>query len=274
MKKEGFRESIRTIIRNNQINIEDRIDRVFQILDDRPDTHKKNEEDKEVVAYSELIEMIKEENKNHEFDLQYLQLLTLLAEKYVKLKEYQKLRNVALDTLELLREESTPYDCLEYTIPRIASAVEYSVYNHYLFEILLRFIKEALKNDKLDEEIKYEIKQVLKLNLLLKDNTIPSGVLDKKLTDAITKLFTAEELMNIILNPSLNTLKVDPVEYTWEWEYIYYSLEDELDALLAHVPKGMGFCFHYWSAKEDLLRKKYNIQWKSPSVMNPNVIFD
>lgn len=272
--KEGFSDRVREITRNNQISLGERIDQVFHILDDGHDIKKKGEDDCEIIAYSELIKMIKEANLNHEFDLEYLQLITLLAENYVKRNEYRQLKKVALDTLELLSEEATPFDCLEDTIPRIASALEYSVYNHFLYEILLWFIKEAFKNGKLDENLKYEVKQVLKLNLLIKDNFLPSGLLDKKTAEAFAKLFSREELMDIILNPSLNTLKVDPVEYTWEWENIYYDLEDELDTILAGVPRGMGFCYHYWQAKEDLLRKKYNIEWKSPSAMNPRVMFD
>lgn len=274
MKTKGYIDAVREITGDNRADIEDRIERVFQTLGDQSEILKNDGEVKEIIAYSELIEMIKTENQNHEFDLYYLQLLTLLAEKYVELKEYRQLKQVALYTLELLREESTPFEYLEETIPRIASAVEYSVYNHYRFEILLLFIRVAFKNDKLDEELHYEMQQVLKLNLLLQDNEIIARMLDKKLIEAISKLFTSEQLMNIIVNPSLNSLKVDPVEYTWEWENIYYDLEDELDELLADVPRGMGFCFHYWSVKEDLLKTKYNIQWKSPSMMNPRVMFD
>lgn len=274
MKREGFQKTIEKIVSNDNLGVEERIDSVFQVLDERHDIYSNEGGKDEIIAYSYLIELIKEENKNHEFDLQYLQLLTLLAEQYVKFKEYRNLKQIALDTLDLLREESTPYDCLEYTIPRIANALEYSVYNHYLFEILLYFLRETYKNGKLDEELKFEAKQVLKLNILLQDNLIQSGLFDKNFVDALTNLFSPEELMDIIMHPSLSSLKVDPVEYTWEWENIYYKVEDELDFLLSDVPRGMGFCFNYWSAKEDLLKTKYNIIWKSPSVMNPRVMFD
>lgn len=274
MKKEKFFNKVRETVSNNRLNVDERIDRVFKMLDEVHDIYKNDDGEKEIMAFSELIEMIKKENNDHEFDLQYLQLITLLAEKYVKLKQYRNLKQVALDTLDLLREESTPYDCLEYTIPRIADAVEYSVYNHYLFEILLYFLREAYKSGKLDEELKFEVKKVLKLNILLQDNYIPYGMFDKEFIEALTKLFTPQELMNIIMHPSLNTLKVDPVEYTWEWENIIYNVEDELDKLLSNAYKGMGFCFNYWSEKEDLLKNKYNIIWKSPSRMNPNVMFD
>ena len=148
------------------------------------------------------------------------------------------------------------------------------LYRHFLFEILLLFIHQAYQEGQLDEKLKNEVKQVLKLNILLQDNDFPYAVFDKNFTEAVTNLFTPKELMDIILHPSLNTLKPDPVEYTWEWEHIFYDVEDKLDALLADVPRGMGFCYHYWSAKQDLLKNEYNINWHSPAVMNPGVMFD
>lgn len=274
MKREGLDKSIQKITRNNQKGIGERIEDVFHFLDEKHDSLGDTGKDMEIPAYSELIEMIKEEDTDHEFDLQYLQLLTLLAEQYVKNKDYRKLKKVAIYTLDLLRMESTAYDSLEYTIPRIADALEYSVYNHFRYEILLYFIRSAYKNGKLDEELKFEVKQILKLRLLLNDIEMPYGMFDKELVESMTKLFTPHELMDIILHPSLNTLKVDPVEYTWEWENVFYQVEDQLDLLLADVPRGMGFCHHYWRAKEDLLKDFYNIKWRSPSMMNPEVMFD
>ena len=38
-------------------------------------------------------------------------------------------------------------------------------------------------------------------------------------------------------------------------------------------PRGMGFCFNYWSAKRAALARR-GIQWRSPSAMNPRVMFD
>ena len=68
-------------------------------------------------------------------------------------------------------------------------------------------------------------------------------------------------------------LKFDPVERTPEWEEVCYEVEKECDRRLKGEPRGMGFCFVYWSVKRDVL-SKYGIDWKSPSFMNPRVMFD
>ena len=77
-----------------------------------------------------------------------------------------------------------------------------------------------------------------------------------------------------MLDPKIGHLRTDPVEYTREWEKIYYDVEDELDRRVANVPRQMGFCFQYWATKRELLMEKYGIDWRSPSQMNPRVMFD
>ena len=68
-------------------------------------------------------------------------------------------------------------------------------------------------------------------------------------------------------------LKFDPVERSERWEEIIYDVEKECDRLLKGEPRGMGFCFSYWATKSSVLQK-YGISWRSPSSMNPRVMFD
>ena len=68
-------------------------------------------------------------------------------------------------------------------------------------------------------------------------------------------------------------LKVDPVQATKEWEDVIYEVEMEVDEELKDEARGMGFCFSYWSAKRAALARR-GIEWRSPSSMNPRVMFD
>lgn len=68
-------------------------------------------------------------------------------------------------------------------------------------------------------------------------------------------------------------LKVDPVQATPEWEKVIYDVEKEVDEELEDEPRGMGFCHSYWSAKRAALARR-GIEWRSPSAMNPRVMFD
>ena len=69
-------------------------------------------------------------------------------------------------------------------------------------------------------------------------------------------------------------LKRDPVEWTARWEEVIDSVEQQVAEQLAGEPMGMGYCFGYWSAKAAVLADQYGIQWRSPSAMNPRVMFD
>ena len=68
-------------------------------------------------------------------------------------------------------------------------------------------------------------------------------------------------------------LKVDPVQATTEWEEVIYEVETEVDEQLKDEPRGMGFCHIYWSTKRAALARR-GIEWRSPSAMNPRVMFD
>ena len=68
-------------------------------------------------------------------------------------------------------------------------------------------------------------------------------------------------------------LKVDPVQATPEWEDVIYEVEKEVDEQLMGEPRCMGFCFSYWNAKRAALARR-GIEWRSPSAMNPRVMFD
>ena len=68
-------------------------------------------------------------------------------------------------------------------------------------------------------------------------------------------------------------LDFDEIERTPLWEKINYQVEAETDKLLGDEPRGMGFCFGYWSAKRGVLAK-HGIEWRDPHQMNPRVMFD
>lgn len=74
-------------------------------------------------------------------------------------------------------------------------------------------------------------------------------------------------------NQSSRSLDFDEIERTPLWEEINYEIEAETDKLLGDDPRGMGFCFGYWSAKQGVLAK-HGIEWRDPHQMNPRVLFD
>ena len=68
-------------------------------------------------------------------------------------------------------------------------------------------------------------------------------------------------------------LESDPIQRTPTWEENYYEVEKECDQRLGDTPRGMGFCFGYWSTLRQVLVER-GIMWRSPSELNPKVMFD
>jgi hypothetical protein len=68
----------------------------------------------------------------------------------------------------------------------------------------------------------------------------------------------------------------DPVEDEPRYADIFKAIDDEVKELLVNHPQrgGEGFVNIYWSAKKNLLKQKYGIDWRSPGELNPQVRFD
>jgi len=66
----------------------------------------------------------------------------------------------------------------------------------------------------------------------------------------------------------------DKIETTKE----YLECVDEVDQLASieasKTGHGKGYCHKFWKYKKQLLKEKYNIDWRTPQEMNPDCRFD
>lgn len=74
--------------------------------------------------------------------------------------------------------------------------------------------------------------------------------------------------------PQTGHLKGDPIEWTARWEEVIDEADRKVFRKLADTPRGMGFCYAFWHMRAQVLSKDYHLEWKSPQVMNPRVMFD
>lgn len=274
VRPRGIRHLIEKITFDRSKSIEERIDMVFdmrQQLDVKDDKERLRND---VDYYDCMIRMIENEDTERVEDLARLQLYALLAETYTELEDYRPIYKLAQEVLEMIRHEDVAWEAMAETLPRIIDAVAETVYHHAEYEQLLIYILMAFKTGNLTDEFKGRVRKWMKLHLLLEESDWLDFRLTKELERAMADMFTQTELFKIMLDPKIGHLRTDPVEYTREWEKIYYDVEDELDRRLANVPRQMGFCFQYWAMKRELLMEKYGIDWRSPSQMNPRVMFD
>ena len=68
-------------------------------------------------------------------------------------------------------------------------------------------------------------------------------------------------------------LKHDPVEWTARWEEVIDEADRKAEENLEEMPRGMGFCHAFWHERAVALAS-LGIEWRSPSRMNPGVLFD
>ncbi len=261
-------KDIKLITENTGLSIDDRIDAVFELMDghDAPRDH--------AMCYKALIDMIRAEDAISTHVLPLMQLYTLLAEAYEKMEDYRPLDSLSCDVRAVLRDERIAWDVIDTTVPRILDVMDGTEFHHETYRLLLVYVHSAFINGELGKEMKGRVRHLLKLRLLLEDSSWFSHWLKDDMQAAIAALFSSDELLKIILNPTIGHLKADPVEYTYRWEEIYYDVDDELKRRFANVRHHMGFCFMFWNAKRELLKEKYGIDWRSPAQMNPRVMFD
>ena len=275
MKQPDLKDYIRKMTCDGFLSLDQRMEEVFNMRQHLASDDETVNLQNDVDYFSCLIDMVAKENKTHLHDRDLLMLYALLAETYVGLKQYKPLKSLSYDVLDLLRDECTRWEYMVDTLPRILDAVGESVYNHNLYELHLRYIRKAYDSGNLDEELKGRVRKMLKLRILLDDGAdFDYWLFNIDLQNAVAAFFSSGELMKIMLNPQIGHLRKDPVEYTYEWENIYYDVEAKLEERFANAPRQMGFCFLYWNAKRELLDEEYGIEWRSPSQMNPHVMFD
>lgn len=265
---------IETVTHDESLSLDERIDAVYDMRRQMPDGDGAAIGDTDIIYYKCLIEMLVKENGPHLHDREILQLYVLLAETYVDMERYEPLAEVADGVLDLVRYDVTSWEAMADTMPRIIDAVAESVYSHALYELLLIYIRAAFIAGVLDASFKGRARKMLKLRILIEYEQWLDYRFDAELQSAVAGMFTPDELLKIILNPSIGRLKKDPVEYTRRWEHIYYDVERRLDERFANAPRQRGFCFHLWAAKQELLKDEYGIDWHNPAQMNPRIKFD
>lgn len=63
----------------------------------------------------------------------------------------------------------------------------------------------------------------------------------------------------------------DPVEKTKEYKEAMKEVQPILDKEFPTIY--MGVCHAIWQRKTELLKHR-GVEWKSPSIMNPHIMFD
>ena len=77
----------------------------------------------------------------------------------------------------------------------------------------------------------------------------------------------------IIAKINYKSLKVDEVEFTPKFIKFFESFSEDVEIILERKDD-IHSVYQRWSIMQEILRKRYRIEWKTPKEMNPNVMFD
>lgn len=69
-------------------------------------------------------------------------------------------------------------------------------------------------------------------------------------------------------------MKIDPLEKDPVYAEIIKKAEEEAEKNIARLAKKNGHSYFLWMEQKRILKDKYNLNWKSPAEMNPEVVFD
>ena len=92
----------------------------------------------------------------------------------------------------------------------------------------------------------------------------------------VTGLGTIEEEKKRRRQAFCDSFKRDPIDDDPEYEELLKQADEIVKRKLEHHPMrgGPGFCHVVWDTKKQVLKDEYEIEWRTPSEMNPDIIFD
>ena len=135
-----------------------------------------------------------------------------------------------------------------------------------LSKILRKPLVEKLKCGKCGREI-LVIRFFIGTNHTISMQVFCSGCVNEEELEKACKLCISEE-------DSLDSLKHDPQEDDPIMGPIIKKAGEEAEKLvLKNRSRGLGDCHKIWEKQKKILKQR-GIDWKSPSDMNPSVMFD
>ena len=167
------------------------------------------------------------------------------------------------DSLEFVYRN---YLYVAYKYKRMGRFSLSAIYEEKALDIALELYYDHEKTMKDVDTLLYGI--LVDRNYYKDDNCC--DVLDKVRGSNLIDPNTIEQIDNRVMMRR-RSLKHDPVEMSEEYLAVIDEVEEKIDK--NRTLHGLGSCHEIWSLKYQYLLEK-GINWKSPAVLNPRVMFD
>lgn len=201
-------------------------------------------------------------NKNHEYTNDILAAKCYMMQKNERIRLEWQNGTIATEVLWLIKElpDFGGEENKEYLLTVLETAGE-SIHDQehprLKIEVYRKWLEVYKKLDHKDEDHTDTYKFIKKRKKVLEEavHTVENGMPEYIITDS-------------------GSLKCDPVQFTKRWEEIIDEVEYKVWEELKEKPRTLGFCYIHWYVKSEVLKRDYHIDWRSPSMMNPGVMFD
>lgn len=225
-----------------------------------------------VVAYEAVRSLLLNDNYEdcHLGDL--LMCNSLLAESYWRTGRSWLIAPLAQHIYDMLLGVTTDDDESLKMIVAVIDRICYVLQSHPRLTMKLyaqQYRFEKMRKEPNKETLEEAANNIISLSTLTGDDTWYAPIKDE-----LIELLGSAMVQEIVDNPYTGNLKVDEVEYTEAYENAIDAVEEEVARRMGNQPYAMGMCFEIWSIKKEILLEKYKIEWRTPSQMNPRVMFD
>ena len=264
-------EKYAQIAQDNNLSVIERVAQIIELQQSLPE-YSQDSFTASLPAYETVRTLLLNDNYEgcHTSDL--IMCNSMLAEAYYRNNRSWSIAPLAQHTIDMLTGAIVDD---EETIDMIVAAIDrmcYVLHSHPRIQMRLYSMQYAFEKDRKipnEDTLKEAAEKIITFATLTDCDTWY-----EPLKEEFVELLGSDMVREIENNPYTGHLKVDPVEYTEAYENAIDAVEEEVAARMNNEPYGMGMCFEIWSIKKEILSSKYGIEWRTPSQMNPRVMFD
>lgn len=231
--------------------------------------------------YETLHNSIHQAIKEKKYDDAYQVLLTLKSNLDIEASDDQEAYIIVFTLINRMLRFLYEQDVTRYHMYDLKKLLDTYVCDDALF--LINGYVELLETMNLTKDFQghYDIYvRLLSLYRFVNDRDNIKKTYQKliKLIDALKSnvIAYAHQQDNIELEvqsmTSISSLTYDIVEETRYYKRIKFEVEKKIIEQIG-LPGRMGYCYPYWSLKQEILKTQYHISWMSPGVLN-DALFD
>lgn len=74
--------------------------------------------------------------------------------------------------------------------------------------------------------------------------------------------------------PKLEAERFDPQEKVPSLAHVFLAADMKAERAVANVPRDSDFIFRFWRIKKKLLKREFNVEWRPPAELNPQIEYE